>query len=122
MTLPDLSTLPGIETRDREPVFGEPWEAQAFAMAVALHSRGFFEWKEWAETLGRVIAADAGKSPYYRLWLEALESILDQKSLVTRAETINRSSEWKAALEATPHGQPVLLTNGKLSTEESREQ
>ena len=37
------------------PVFAEPWQAQAFAMAVQLHERGLFTWPEWAETLGRRI-------------------------------------------------------------------
>ena len=27
---------------DGEPVFREPWEAQAFAMTLALHERGLF--------------------------------------------------------------------------------
>ena len=36
---------PGAE----EQVFAEPWQAQAFAMTVALHDRGLFSWNEWAE-------------------------------------------------------------------------
>ena len=34
------------------PVFHEPWEAEAFALAVSLNERGLFTWKEWAATLG----------------------------------------------------------------------
>jgi len=40
---------------DDGPVFREPWEAQAFAMALALHERGLFTWKEWAATLAEEI-------------------------------------------------------------------
>jgi hypothetical protein len=39
-----------------EPVFREPWEAQAFAMTVLLHQRGLFTWAEWAQALGAEIA------------------------------------------------------------------
>ena len=35
----------------------EPWEAQAFAMALALHERGVFTWPEWAATLGAEVSA-----------------------------------------------------------------
>ncbi len=42
MTPPDLSELPAIPKDDAGPVFREPWEAQAFGMAVALAERGTF--------------------------------------------------------------------------------
>ena len=40
--------VPGIPCDAEGPVFREPWEAQAFAMVVALHERGLFGWGEWA--------------------------------------------------------------------------
>ena len=74
-----LSALPGIPRDDTGPLFNEPWEAQAFAMAVALHAKGLFSWREWAEALSREIKAaelspchDAGTA-YYTHWLAALE-------------------------------------------------
>jgi len=33
------------------PVFAEPWEAQAFALAVKLSEQGHFTRKEWAAAL-----------------------------------------------------------------------
>src|SRR3954468_16448877 len=60
---------------DGAPVFAAPWEAQAFAMTVALNARGLFTWKEWATTLAEEIkrAQGAGDpddgSTYYRHWL-----------------------------------------------------
>ena len=35
-----------------EPVFKEPWEARAFALAVALNESGHLDWSEWAQSLG----------------------------------------------------------------------
>ena len=34
-----------------QPVFAEPWQAQAFALAVTLSKLGHFTWKEWAAAL-----------------------------------------------------------------------
>jgi hypothetical protein len=48
--------VPGIPRDNDGPVFREPWEAQAFAMALALHARGLFTWNEWAA----FTVADAG--------------------------------------------------------------
>ena len=45
--------VPGVPRDEDGPVFREPWEARAFAMALALHEAGVFTWKEWAETLHR---------------------------------------------------------------------
>ena len=107
----DLDALPAIP-RDKEgPVFREPWEAQAFAMAVSLHERGHFTWKEWAERLAREIAAagpDDG-TKYYLHWLAALEKIVAEKGLVPVEELARRKAEWDEAARATPHGQPIEL-------------
>jgi hypothetical protein len=47
--------VPTIPRDDDGPVFREPWEAQAFAMALALHERGLFTWNEWAGALAEQI-------------------------------------------------------------------
>ncbi len=69
------STVPGIPRDTDGPVFREPWEAQAFAMALALHARGLFTWTEWAAALAHEIKRaqgcgdpDTGET-YYRHWL-----------------------------------------------------
>jgi len=95
-----------------EPVFQEPWEAQAFALVVRLHENGVFSWNEWADLLGEEIRADSGSTPYYQLWFQALEKIAAEKLQITGEETARRKSEWQAALLATPHGEPVELRNG----------
>ena len=103
--------------RDAEgPVFREPWEAQAFAMALALYDRGVFTWPEWAATLAEEIKrAQAAGDPdtgetYYHHWLNALERIVATKR-VTDAQTLARFRDaWDRAAERTPHGAPIALT------------
>ena len=91
-----------------EPVFREPWEAQAFAMTVLLHQRGVFTWGEWAQVLGTQIAAGPGKS-YYQHWLAALESIVSAKGASTADELIRYQRAWEHAAHRTPHGQSIDL-------------
>ena len=115
MSAPDLGVLPALPRDEEGPVFRAPWEAQAFGMAVALHERGHFTWKEWAAFLGDEIAAakargeddDGGR--YYHYWLAALEKLVADKKLVLTAELHTRKDEWDRAARATPHGQPIEL-------------
>ena len=109
------AALPSLPRDEAGPVFREPWEAQAFAMTLALHSRGLFTWPEWAATLGAEITrAQAGGDPdtgetYYRHWLAALERIVAEKG-VTSAETLSRYYDaWDHAADRTPHGTPIEL-------------
>ena len=108
-------SVPGIPRDAEGPVFREPWEAQAFAMTLALHARGLFTWPEWAATLAAEIKrAQAAGDPdtgltYYRHWLAALERIVADKG-VTSAETLGRYYDaWDNAAERTPHGTPIEL-------------
>jgi nitrile hydratase accessory protein len=113
---PALRALPRDEAG--APVFREPWEAQAFAMAVRLHEAGHFTWTEWAERLAREIKrAQAAGDPdrgdtYYRHWLAALEGLVAEKGLVSPDELRGRKTEWDAAARATPHGKPIELRRG----------
>ena len=102
---------------DGAPVFGEPWEAQAFAMTLALHARGIFTWREWAAALAAEIkrAQGAGDpddgSTYYRHWLAALERLVADKGVTNAADLDERRAAWDRAAHATPHGRPILLSN-----------
>ncbi len=89
--------------------FAEPWQAQAFAMAVALSDRGLFSWAEWTQALGAEIAR-APERDYYECWLEALERLLTEKRATTRGELAALAQAWHEAAEATPHGQPIVLS------------
>lgn len=93
------------------PVFAEPWEAQAFAMAVKLNEAGVFGWGEWAETLGAALQAEPAR-PYYESWLAALEKLVQAKGLMSEAERLARIDAWDRAAHATPHGQPIELSRG----------
>jgi nitrile hydratase accessory protein len=94
---------------NEEPVFREPWEAQAFALTVALHERGAFSWPEWSAALAEEIER-AGDADYYHQWLSALERLVAERRL-TDAETLERYRHaWKHAAERTPHGTPIELT------------
>jgi nitrile hydratase accessory protein len=110
----DLSSL-GTPRDADGPLFAAPWEAQAFAMTLALHERGAFTWKEWATTLAEVIAevrargeADTGER-YYEHWLTALERIASRKQLVDADALRRRRDAWEDAARHTPHGQPIVL-------------
>jgi nitrile hydratase accessory protein len=107
--------LPGIPRDDAGPVFREPWEAQAFAMAVALHERGLFTWTEWAATLAEEIRrAQAAGDPdtgatYYRHWLAALERLVADRHVTSREALARHRAAWARAAERTPHGAPIEL-------------
>jgi nitrile hydratase accessory protein len=108
-------SVAGIPRDAEGPVFREPWEAQAFAMALALHERGLFTWPEWAQILGDEIKrAQAAGDPdtgetYYRHWLNALERIMAEKG-ITDAQTLARYRDaWDHAADRTPHGTPIEL-------------
>jgi len=93
------------------PVFAEPWEAQAFAMAVKLNEAGIFSWSEWAETLGAELHGEPDR-PYYESWLAALEKLVESKGVMSAPERIARIEAWDRAARATPHGQPIVLSRG----------
>lgn len=110
--LPPLDNLP---QKDGEPVFREPWEARAFALAVELHERGVFTWSEWAQTLSQAIREaqsrgdpDCGDS-YYEHWLVALETMITRKALTSHEQIDARQEAWLRAAAATPHGEPIEL-------------
>ena len=107
--------VPGVPRDDDGPVFREPWEAQAFAMALALHGRGLFTWREWADTLaGEIKRAQAAGDPdtgdtYYRHWLATLEKLIAAKGVAT-SEALDRYRDaWDHAADRTPHGSPIEL-------------
>jgi len=111
----EAPAVPGIPCDAEGPVFREPWEAQAFAMALALHRRGLFSWPEWAATLGAEIKrAQAAGDPdtgetYYRHWLNALERLVAEKGVADTATLARYREAWDHAADRTPHGMPIEL-------------
>jgi nitrile hydratase accessory protein len=117
-----LSTLPPLPRDDEGPVFAEPWQAQAFALAVRLSEQGHFTWKEWAAALADEIKAAASRgdeddgSRYYHHWLAALERLVAEKGLTDPAALDARKEEWADAYRHTPHGKPVELRRHEHTT------
>jgi nitrile hydratase accessory protein len=108
-------TLPDSIPRDADgPVFAEPWQAQAFALAVRLSEQGYFTWTEWAAALADELRgkSDDG-SHYYDHWLAALERLAATKGLAGPPELAARKEEWADAYRHTPHGKPVELASGR---------
>ena len=111
-----LATLPRVPRDEGGPVFAEPWQAQAFALAVKLSQQGHFTWKEWADALADEIKASAGRgepddgSLYYHNWLAALERLVAMKGLSDSAAMLARKEAWAEAYRHTPHGKPVELS------------
>jgi len=107
--------LPGIPRDEGGPVFAEPWQAQAFALAIRLSEQGYFTWKEWAAALAAELkrAEERGQpddgSHYYEHWLAALESLVTGKGLADPAALAERKEAWADAYRHTPHGKPVVL-------------
>ena len=132
-----MSLVPDQPSDNGEPVFKEPWEAQAFSLVIALHESGVFSWDEWSEALSQAIhrglhpggvnddVERVGEGPgermgekeergdsYYQHWLVALEHLAIAKDLSEAGELAQRVQAWREAYLATPHGQPVELANG----------
>lgn len=107
--------IPEIPRDADGPVFREPWEAQAFAMALTLHERGVFTWPEWAAALAREIKrAQAAGDPdtgetYYRHWLATLENLIAEKGVTTMTTLHSYRDAWDRAADRTPHGMPIEL-------------
>ena len=99
-----------LELPPDTPVFAEPWQAEVFAIVVALHERGLFAWSQWADALSRQVKAPGGEN-YYAAWLAALESLLVSLNVTATTDVDAMTEAWQRAAHATPHGQPILLEN-----------
>jgi len=110
-----LAALPRLPRDEGGPVFAEPWQAQAFALAVKLSEQGHFTWKEWAAALAEELktAADRGEpddgSHYYEHWLATQERLVTAKGLTDPAALQARKEAWADAYRHTPHGKPIEL-------------
>ena len=114
---PNLAQLPGWPRDQGEPVFAEPWQASAFALAVSLSRQGHFSWKEWAAALADELKASSARgepddgSHYYHCWLTTLERLVIEKGLSDTAALLAGKEAWAEAYQRTPHGKPVELAD-----------
>ena len=113
----NLAALPRLPRDEGGPVFAEPWQAQAFALAVKLSEQGHFTWKEWAAALAQELKSAAERSEaddgsrYYEHWLAALERLVTVKGLSDPVAMLARKEAWADAYRHTPHGKPVELSS-----------
>jgi nitrile hydratase accessory protein len=84
----DLRELTGLYGTDEDHVFAEPWQARAFALTLALSERGMFSLRDFrAALIARITSFEksqciAGTADYYTRWIEALEDLLSQRSML----------------------------------------
>ena len=114
-----LVRLPGSGADDpAELSFEHPWELRAFALAVAAHQNGQYDWSEFQFALIDAIRrweGDDESAPwrYYDRWLEALETVLSGTGVLTGTELDERTT----TVMATPtnrdhhraHREPVTV-------------
>jgi len=114
LSAPEAPDLPGMPRDADGPVFAEPWQAQAFALAVQLNAQGAFTWSEWAEALARELAGDPADdgSRYYDHWVAALEALIAERGLAAASDLATRKLAWADAYRRTPHGSPIELSAG----------
>ncbi|MEM8631226.1 MAG: nitrile hydratase accessory protein [Pseudomonadota bacterium] len=97
------------------PVFDEPWQAQALALADSLVGGGHVTATDWAEALGAALrraeadgAADTLET-YYLAVISALEAVTEASVDISPETREARSKAWISAYRTTPHGEPVML-------------
>ncbi|WP_051927531.1 nitrile hydratase accessory protein [Ruegeria halocynthiae] len=91
-TLPEGISLPGGTD---EPVFREPWEARIFAIVVALHDQGRFDWSVFQKRLIARLNQAEGCTPadaYYEGWYAAAQDLIAELDLATEAEVEARAN------------------------------
>jgi nitrile hydratase accessory protein len=95
------------------PVFDEPWQVQALALAERLKAAGLYSATDWAEALGveRARQAASGVPDSNAAYFEAVLATLERlsASTISPAARDRRRAEWEAAFARTPHGMPVVL-------------
>ncbi len=110
-----FATSPRLPRDEEGPVFAEPWQAQAFAIAVQLSADGHFTWTEWTIALGEQLQAAVRRgepddgSRYFEHWIAALEHLVVDKNLTDLTALGERKEAWADSYHQTPHGQPVEL-------------
>jgi nitrile hydratase accessory protein len=119
LSRPETLSTRTAGTSSDDPVFSEPWQAEAFALVVALADRGVFTWSEWADALSAEVHrpdAAADGHDYYDHWLRALEGLLARKGIAPAARIDDLAAAWQRAAHATPHGKPIELANDPRRT------
>jgi nitrile hydratase accessory protein len=116
--LPDRA----VRTAGDEVAFDSAWEIRAFALAVAAHQNGQYDWEQFQSALIDSIHEweqhDTGQQPwyYYDHWLNALESLLTDSGVVGTSEVDERTHTVLATPRDLHHQrakrEPVAVDRG----------
>lgn len=116
-------SLPGGRPGDH--AFDEPWQLRAFALAVAAHKAGQFEWSDFQNALIESIKnwesavndlSDSSWS-YYEHWVNALECLLSELGAVDSTTLDGKTQEVLATPpnrnHHEPHHDPVAVDRAR---------
>ena len=98
----DMEGETALPRQSGELIFQDPWEGEAFAMAVALCEQGLYPWSDFRDQLiARIAVAEQKEQPpessptYYEHWLAAFEALVIEKEILTK-EKIDARATWLA--------------------------
>ena len=84
-----------------ELIFHSPWESRVFAMAVLLCEKGAYAWKTFNEEFAKLIGDAEMHNPdkeavsaYYHHWMQALEKVLLEKTILVEEQLQARANEF----------------------------
>jgi nitrile hydratase len=92
----DLGGMHGlgpIRPEPDEPVFHEDWERRMFGLFIAAFGGGHFNVDEFRHAIERMDPAHYLESSYYEHWLNAVETLLVEKGVLTQDELAARKAE-----------------------------
>jgi nitrile hydratase accessory protein len=119
---PPGEALSPLRRKDEAPLFDEPWQAQALAMADLLVQSGAIGAQDWADRLGAHLKQAAASAladdadAYYGAVLAALEDLLYTSGALEPSQVARFQEQWKRAYLNTPHGSEVELSAGDKPT------
>lgn len=75
-----------VRPSDAEPVFRREWQRRVFGLVSALDAHGFWNQDKFRHAIERMPAGDHLAASYYERWLSAVETLLIEKAICTKAE------------------------------------
>lgn len=112
-----ISRLP--QAREGDQGFDYPWEIRAFALAVAAHEVGQYQWSEFQSALIESIraweqqfGADDPSWSYYEHWVAALEAVLARSATV---DPLALNERMRDVLCAPPNGDHQAAHRGPVA-------
>ncbi|MEM6826112.1 MAG: nitrile hydratase accessory protein [Pseudomonadota bacterium] len=91
-----------------EAPFDAPWQAQLFALTVALNEAEHITWTEWTAAFGPRVQM-VGPEAYWDAWAQTLVCMLQDLEIAQASDIAELAARWKSAARATPHGMPIFL-------------